>query len=150
MHIKFKITYEGGGSIESHDEVYNQVKDHCDALAPFNHRKWHKYELITDEGTFIRINFQTGTFNINGQVIHPATGDGIPLTNRGEKQDFRDVQKSWAFLSDLNYFPIVGRRQLKGDWGEKVIYFAGWKFKYGGKTIQKIAYIYPDGQIVLT
>ncbi len=152
MHIKFKITYEGGGSIESHDKMYNQVKDHCDALAPANHRKWHKYELITDEGTFIRVNFQTGVFNINGQLIHPASDGGVPLTNRGVKQSFGDVQKSWLFLADLNYFPIVGRRQVRGDWveGEKVFYFAGWKIKYQGKTIQKIAYIYPDGEIIMT
>lgn len=150
MHVKFKITYEGGGSIESHDEVYNKVKDHCDALAPANHSKWHKYELITDEGTFISVNFQTGVFNINGQIIHPADPSGVPLTNREEKQNFKDTQKSWAFLSGLNYFPVVGRRQVKGDWGEKVLFFAGWKIKYRDKTVQKVAYIYPDGDIILT
>lgn len=151
MHVKFKITFDDNTTLESHDRMYNQVKDHCNALPPEMNKKWTKYELITDEGQFISTSFKTGLFNINGQLIHPADENGYPLTHKEEPQDFNEVEVNRRILNGLPYYPIFGRRYVKGDWGDAVIYFCGWKRKMTDRqTIQKIAYLYPNGEVILT
>jgi len=149
MLIKFKIIFEDNTFLESHDSMFNQIKDHCHALPPFNNKKWKRYELITDEGQFIWVDFQTGLFCINGQLIHPATEDGLPLTHLTDLQDFPSAEER-KILNGMPYYPIFGKRKILGDWGEAEISFCGWKRKMGERTIQKIVYVYPQGQIVLT
>jgi len=130
--------------------MYNQVKDHCHALPPFNDKKWRAYELISDDfGLMIGVDFETGIFNIKGQIIHPANEQGEALTHVEEKQDY-PCDESRKILNGTNYFPIYGRKVVKGDWGEAQILFCGWKKKIGDKTVEKIACLFPNGQISIT
>jgi len=149
MLIKFKIIFEDNTFLESHDSMFNQIKDHCHALPPFNNKKWKRYELITDEGQFVWVDFNTGLFCINGQIIHPAEENGVPLTNHNEKQNFGSIAGR-EILNGLNYYPIFGKSRIFGDWGNVEIHFCGWKIKVGNKTIQKTIAIYPTGAIVMT
>jgi len=149
MHIKFKIHLEDGTFIESHDNLYNNVKDHAHVLPPHNDKKWVAYELITDTGVIVGVDFRTGIFMVNGNVIHPATSEGQALTNMVGGQDF-GANDQWSLLNGLPYFPVVGRRNFKGDNMNAVLYFCGWKRKDGDQTVTKMAFIYPNGAIVLT
>jgi len=149
MITKFKIVFDDGTFLESHDPNWNQVKDHCHALPPFSNKKWKRYELITDDGQFVWVDFQTGVFCINGQIIHPATRDGIPLTHLTDLQDFESA-KEREILNHMPYYPVFGKTHILGDWGHTEIRFCGWKRKYGERTIQKVVYLYPSGQIVFT
>ncbi len=150
MRVKFRIIFEDNTILESHDKMWNEVKDHCHALLPHSKKKWKEYHLIVDDnGPHVSVNFQTGLFNINGQLIHPADKDGTPLTNKTEPQNF-PVTKNWGILNGLPYFPIVGRRQVKGDWGGATLYFVGWKRKRGERTIEKVIYLFPNNQVVMT
>jgi len=149
MLVKFKILFDDGTFLESHDKAYNQIKDHCHALPPNSYKKWHRYELITDEGQFMWVDYKTGLFNINGQLIHPADEGGNPLTNKKDLQKFETIAGR-EILNGLPYYPIFGTTMIFGDWGQAKIHFMGWKRKEGQKTIMKILYLYPQGQIVLT
>lgn len=149
MHVKFIIHLEDGSTVESHDEMYNWVKDHAHALPPFNDKKWVAYELVTDTGIRVAVDFRIGIFAVNGNIIHSATEDGFVLTNLTEIQNF-EADNAWSMLNGLPYFPVVGRRNVKGFNADATLYFCGWKRKDGEKTISKIMYIYPNGAIVLT
>lgn len=149
MLTKFRITFNDGTFMESHDECYNEIKVHAHALPPHSNKKWAYYSLITDENKTVTVDFQRGIFVINGQEIHPASASGIPLTDKTDLQDFA-ADSGRQILNHMPYFPIFGVSMLFGDWGEAKVYFCGWKRKEGEKTIEKIAYIYPTGAIVLT
>lgn len=150
MHIKFRITYEDGTFLESHDPMWNIVKDHCHALPPDNNKRWVQYDLISDDlGPLVGVNFQTGLFMIKGNLLHPAYDGAEALTFKTDPQEF-PVDENRKFLNGLPYFPIYGRKIYKGDWGESMLFFCGWKRKEGDKTIEKIAYVYPNGQIVMS
>jgi len=149
MLVKFRITFEDGSTLESHDEMWNQVADHANALPPHSKKKWKTYELITDTGQEVKVNFQNGYFFINGQRIHLADSSGFPLTDGKEPQNFPDVSKAWQIHNGMPYFPIVGRRQVKGDLVNATLYFAGWKIKRGERTIEKIVFLYPNGEFVI-
>lgn len=149
MNIKFRITFEDGTFLESHDECYNEIRVNAHALPPHNHKKWLAYSLITDTNQIVTVNFRRGLFQINGQEIHPASAGGSPLTDRIELQDFI-CDESTKLLNGMPYFPIFGRKMIFGDWGAAQIPFCGWKIKDGKKTIEKVAYIYPTGAIVLS
>lgn len=149
MLVKFKIIFEDDTFLESHDKMWNQVKDHCHALPPFTNKKWLEYQIITDEGFFIAVNFKTGLFDINGQLIHPADKDKTVLTHKTDPQTF-PVARSREILNGMFYFPIFGRSVLKGDWGETKLLFCGWKRKRGKRTIEKVATLFPNGQVSLT
>lgn len=147
---KFKIITIGGDIIESHDENWEQVKDHAHALLPHNNSPWFEYQIHTENGYFIAVNFKTGAFNINGQPIFPALEDGIILSGEENPQNFDEVSEPWRFLNGLNYFPVVGRRHMKGERIDMVIPYCGWKIKHGNRTIMKVAYLYPDHHVVFT
>lgn len=153
MNIKFRIILEDGTAFDSHDANWNNVRDHSNLLAPNNTKKWIEYDLITEQNKYVFVSFVTGLININGQVIHAASEDGGVLTHKEDKQNF-PVSEQWQILNGLPYFPVVGRRIFKGDrYGvpiDATLYFAGWKRKEGERTIQKLVYIYPNGQIVMT
>jgi hypothetical protein len=149
MHVKFRITFEDGTTGESHDAMYNEVKSHAHFLPPNQSKKWTRYELITDEKVFIGVDFKTGLFNLNGQLIHVCDPEGEVLTFKEDLQDF-PVSDAWKILNGMPYFPVVGIRIFRGDWGEAKLYFCGWKRKQGERTIEKKAFIYPNGQITIT
>jgi hypothetical protein len=149
MHIGFKIVLEDNSIIESHSPVWNQVKDHKDALPPNNDKKWKSYSLVTDDGNSVLADFVTGLFVINGQNIHPADDTGFPLTHLKKPQKFEDVGPKWRFLNGLNYFPIAGRRTVKGDRVDKTLPFVGWKINFRDKIHTKICFIYPNGEVVM-
>lgn len=151
MHVKFKITYADGTFMESHDSNYNWVFDHAHALPPHNHKLWQRYDLISDDfGHMVGVDFNTGIFMFKGSTeIHPADELGESITFVNQKQNF-SADDNWSFLNNLSYFPIVGRRVYKADWGEATIYFCGFKIFYRGKKIEKAAYVYPNGAISFT
>lgn len=150
MHIKFKITFEDDTTLESHDAMWNIIKDHSHALPPYINKKWKRYELISDDmGFMVGVDFETGLFNIRGQIVHMGDEGGGSYTFRKDLQNF-PVDEARKLLNNLPYFPVYGRRQIMGDWGGTTLFFCGWKRKDGDKTIQKTAVIYPNGQIVLT
>jgi hypothetical protein len=150
MNLKFKITLEDGTFIESHDEMWNQIKDHCHALPPHNTKKWRMYEIWSDDfGLLMGVDFETGLFNIRGQIIHPASDQGESLTFIDSLQDF-PCDESRKILNGMNYFPVYGRKIIKGDWGESRIIFCGWKKKFEGHTVEKTMYLYPNGQISIS
>lgn len=147
MNIKFRVTYEDGTFMDSHDEMWNPVRDHCHALPPHNEKKWRAYEIWSDDfGLMMGVNFENGIFNIKGQIIHPADNGGTSLTFIEGKQKF-PCSESTKILNGLNYFPVFGRKMFKGDWGEAKIYFCGWKKKVAGKTYERTMFLYPNGQI---
>jgi hypothetical protein len=153
MNIKFRIILEDGTFIDSHDEMWNQVKDHCHALPPDNMKKWRAYEIWSDDfGLMIGVDFETGIFNIRGTLIHPANEQGESLTFLEEKQNFPGNPKDHSrdLLNGMNYYPVFGRKMIKGDWGESQIIFCGWKKKIGDRTIEKNSFLYPNGQISLS
>ena len=138
MHVKFAITYEDDTTLESHDGPWNWVYDRVHALPPNNNKQWKEYALISDEGHEIHVNFHTGVFQIkqpNGELqpIYVQDKDGSLLTNRTEKQSFKNVTEPWQLLNGLEYFPAVGRRYVKGDWGELINFFCGWKIRFRDK-----------------
>jgi hypothetical protein len=150
MNIGFKIYLKDGTIINSHDDNWKQIKDHCHGLPPFNSKLWMAYELYTDNSCSVLVNFLTGAFVINGQMIQPADKDGMVLTFEAGEQNFTEVGNNWKFLNKLNYFPVIGRTVIRGDMISGEIRFCGWKRKFGNQTIQKVCYIYPNGGIVLT
>ncbi|MCG3204078.1 MAG: hypothetical protein KCHDKBKB_00781 [Elusimicrobia bacterium] len=147
MHIGFRIITKDGQIIESHDKSWNLIKDHSHALPPFNNSPWSSYAITTDEGTFLAVNFETGEFSLNGVRIQPGEEGGGSLTHNVEGHQFQ-ADPPREILAELPYFPIFGRRIFKGDWGESAIYYCGWKRKFGGRTVEKIVYLYPNGAIV--
>jgi hypothetical protein len=150
MNVGFKITFADGSVMKSHDDKWKQVKDHAHALAPHNDKQWLSYELYSDTGVSIIVNFDTGTFNINGNIINPADQQSEALmTHKEEPQEF-PVSESWQILNGLNYFPVVGRRQMMGWFGQDTWYFAGWKRKFKERTVQKLVFLTARGEIILT
>lgn len=150
MHIKFKITFDDGSVLESHDNMWNLVADHCNALPPFTDKKWLRYELISDDlGELVGVDFTTGLFSIRGSLVHVGSKSGEALTFQEGAQEFL-CEPNRQHFNQLAYFPIFGRRRFSGDWGETVLYLVGWKRKIGKKTVEHVAYVYPNGQIVLT
>lgn len=154
MHVKFKVKFEDGTELESHDEMYNWVHDHAHALPPNTNKQWKEYWLISDEGHRIGVDFHTGVFYIKKKddaesiPTHIQGEDGELLINRKEKQNFKNVTDQWKINNGLEYFPVVGRRNLKGDWGEAMTYFCGWKINLGKvngelKTVQVTYHIVP-------
>ena len=130
--------------------MWNQVKDHCNALPPENQKKWLSYEFLSDDfGPMVGVNFKTGIFTLHNELLHPATIEGESLTYLENKQDFK-CDESRDILNGMNYFPVYGRKIIKGDWGEARIYFCGWKIMHEGKKIEKTAFLYPNGQISIT
>lgn len=160
MHVKFRITFEDDTTFESHDGAYNWLYDHSHALPPHQDKVWKQYELISDEGHILKVDFHTGVFwlkNKDEKELTPTyvqDKDGSLLVNRSEKQNFAKVSDPWKLLNGLEYFPVVGRRYQKGDWGELMSFFCGWKIKMKEennkpRTIQVTYHIYPhDGSIM--
>lgn len=129
--------------------MWNQVKDHCHALAPFNEKKWRAYEVWSDDfGLMMGVDYDTGIFNIKGQVVHPANEQGESLSFLTGKQEFL-CDEARKILNGTNYFPIYGRKIFKGDWGESLVIFCGWKRKFGDHTVEKMIFLYPNGQIAM-
>jgi len=151
MNVKFEILFDDGTVVSSHDESWTQVMDHANFLPPTEKRKWVEYALVTD-GTpqqRVTVNLLTGVFLINGVMIHPAVDEGEVMTHKKEPQDFPTTE-AWKNFNGYPYFPIVGRRVFKGDIVDATLYYCGWKRKFDKRTIIKLCFIYPNGQIVLT
>ena len=130
--------------------MWNPVNDHCHALPPLCEKKWRAYELWSDDfGLMIGVDFSTGLFNIKGQLIHPADDSMGSLTFIEGTQNFPSSETTKG-LNGMNYFPVYGRRMVKGDWGEARIMFCGWKKKIDGRTYEKTAFLFPNGQISIT
>lgn len=146
---RFRIVFQDGSYVDSHDENWVQQLDHAHVLLPYNNKQWLEYQLHRPDDFFVAVNFNTGAFNFNGQIIHPGSEDGEILTNLDGKQSF-DVSEQWQLLNGLCYFPVVGRRQFKGFDINLTVPFCGWKRKIGERTVSKVAYLYPDGHVVLT
>jgi len=152
MHVKFRITFEDNSIMESHDEMWNIVADHAHALSVG--KKWFKYALMCDDTgpKCLEVDFVTGIFTIDGIKIYPADIELGVLTYKAEPQDF-PVSDEWKVNNGLPYFPIAGRRSFKGDlYGQpidKTLFLCGWKKKFGDRVVERIAYIYPDGEIAL-
>jgi len=147
MHVGFRIVTQDKKVIESHDKMWNEVKDHVHALPPNNVSPWKSYSLVTDDGHDVKVDFESGEFNLNGVTIQPGNDQGEsqthePLGGQFEADPPRDI------LTSLPYFPIFGRRIYKGDWGEAKVWFCGWKRKFGERTIQRVVYFYPNGKVV--
>ena len=140
MIIKFRVVYEDGTYLDSH-ENWQEVADHGHALPPVTDKKWLEYQLISDDGRYVAVNFSTGIFNINGQIIHPADEGGGSLTNRTDVQSF-EAAYPWNSLNGMPYFPVVGRRSFYGDFGEAKAYFCGWKRKEDDKTVEKLCFFF--------
>lgn len=155
MQVKFEITLEDGSVISSHDKDWNLRLDHAHALPPNSSKVWHKYRLKGDDpGTpDVEVDFTNGTFTINGYPFQPGDDSGNSFTHDLTPQKF-PVSEQWEMLNGLPYFPVVGRRIFKGElYGTPIdatVYFCGWKRKVGDKTIQKVAYIYPNGVLVFS
>lgn len=147
MHIGFRIYTRDGQIIESHDRSWNMVKDHSHALPPFNDSPWVSYALVSDEGHFLAVNFETGEFSLNGNRFQPGEGLAVSLTHETEGNQFQ-ADPPRDILCPLPYFPIFGRRVWKGDWGEALVYYCGWKRKFGDKTVEHTLNLYPNGAIV--
>ena len=145
MHVGFKIFFEDGTTGESHDEMWNEVKSHAHFLAPHCTKRWKMYQLITDDGQCIEVNFENGAFAINGVVIHPADEAGTPLTLKTDVQNF-PVSPEWQQLNGMPYFPVVGKRIVRGELWSAEISFCGWKRKESNKTIEKVCYLYNNVQ----
>ena len=150
MHVKFRITFEDGTTMESHDEMYNEVRDHAHALMPHNNKRWVFYELITDTGKRVGVSFKDGCFFVNGICVQPGHPKWGVLTFDPDLQNFENVHENWKFLNGLPYYPIAGRKVFKGEWGESKLFYCGWKKKWGDEVLQHLIYIYPngDGEIV--
>lgn len=155
MVAKFIITLEDGTEIVSHDDDWKQLKVHAHALAPHNKKKWIKYKLVGSNGTTVEVDYKTGTFRINDNtVIHPADNEyENPLTNIPDEQNF-PVTEAWQVLNGMPYFPVVGTRKYRGEQLNMDLYFVGWKKQITKKgidrTVQKLAFVMPDGDVVLT
>jgi hypothetical protein len=149
MRVKFNITFEDGQSVSSHDENWVQKFDHSHFLPPNKDQKWVVYELESDNGIKIRVNFQNGIFNVNNLIIHPGTPDGGRITMMNQPQRWF-AESPWNIYNGSPYFPIVGRRMFKGDNIDATLYFCGYKREVVGKTYEKVIYLYPDGSITLT
>jgi len=147
MRVKFRVVYDDGTYLDSHDENWNEVCDHASALPPFNEKKWLEYQLVADNGKFVAVNFKTGIFNINGQIVHPAEIGGGALTNKSGPSNYDLATEPWSFLKDLPYFPVVGRRNWSGDTGVARAYFCGWKRKEGEVSIEKLCLMFGDMMI---
>ncbi len=129
--------------MDSHDEMWNEVRSHAHALYPHNEKKWISYEILSDENKSLKVDFLTGKFFVNGQAIRPLW-DGM----EGEHSSYEfPVTPEWAILNGLPYFPIVGRRTYYGNYGALPIMFCGWKRRIGDKTIETKMGMYPDGSI---
>lgn len=131
MQFKFKIRFEDDTEEFSHNEKWEQVKDHAHFLPPHFDKKWKQYYLIGDNGFTVATDFTNGTFLVNGTTVHPAGFDGDILTNR-----------------KVEYTPIYGRRNFRGDLGELVMPFCGWKANIGGKHYKKVIYILPTCEVI--
>lgn len=150
MHIKFRVIYADDTYLDSHDEMWNVIHDHCHALPPHNEKKWKRYELISDDmGFLVGVDYETGVFNVRGQIIHPGNQNGIAYTFKTDKQDY-PVDETRNILNGMPYFPIYGRRQVMGDWGSMTLFLCGWKRKIDNTTVEKIALVYPNGEILMT
>lgn len=154
MHVKFRVIFEDDSILESHDEMYNWVHDHTDALPPHLKKQWKQYWLISDEGHQIGVDFHTGIFYLKKKddseprPTHIQGADGNLLIHRTEKQNFTNVSEPWKINNGLEYFPVVGRRHVKGDWGEVTTFFCGWKINLGKvngelRTVQVTYHILP-------
>lgn len=96
------------------------------------------------------MDFLTGLFNFNGEIISPADQDGIPLTYLGDLQDFQ-VSKEQNVLNGMPYFPVFGEKQICDEDGQLVkVPFCGWKRKMGTEVIEKIVLVYPSKAVSLT
>jgi hypothetical protein len=146
MHIKFRITLEDGSIIESHDEMWNEVRAHSHALAPFNDKKWTRYELLSDAGHRVGVDFMTGEFYINGGVISPPW-DGMEGPSTVDSKEFI-VTDAWAINSSLKYFPIVGRRVYSGNYGSVPVIFCGWKTHIGNEVLEKKIGMLQNGTVI--
>lgn len=137
--------------MDSHDEMWNITKDHAHALPPHSDKKWKRYDLISDDfGQLVGVDFQSGVFTVKGNLIHTGDKNGQAYTfDKNGVQDYV-VDDAHTLMKDLPYFPIYGRRQVFGDWGGATLYFCGWKRKFEGKEVVSIAYVFPNGQIVMT
>ena len=134
--------------MSSHDDDWKEVKTHAHALPPHSKKKWTAYELVTDSNTKVIVDFENGRFYINGQRIHPADRNGVILSDREDKQKF-EAGPAWSFCNGMKYFPVVGKRVVKGFSLNAELPFCGWKIKQGERTVEKIAFIYPNGEIAL-
>lgn len=143
MHVKFRVIFEDNSRLESHDEMYNWFFDHTHALPPHTNKQWKEYWLISDEGHRIGVDFHTGIFYIKGKddkepiPTHIQGKNNELMINRKEKQNFPDVSDPWKINNGLEYFPVAGRREYKGDWGESKSFFCGWKIAIPGKKDEK-------------
>jgi hypothetical protein len=149
MQVKFIITLEDGEVVSSHDENWVQKFDHAHFLPPNKEKKWIKYQLVSDTGMNIEVNFLTGVFIINGVIIHPGVPDGGRVTMLPQAQRWF-AEAPWSIYNDAPYFPIVGRRMFKGESIDATLYFCGYKREVVGRTYEKVIYLYPDGTITLT
>jgi len=148
MNVKFRVTFDDGTFLESHDESWNQIKDHAHALSPNGEKKWRQYDLIGDDvGHLVGVSFHSGLFVVRGQLIHTGDNEGGSYTFRKGVHTYKNTHKN---TEGLEYFPIYGRKQIFGDWGAATLYFCGWKRMFEGKEVIKKAFVYPNGQIVIT
>lgn len=141
-------------------------------LPPHVDKKWAEYQIISDEGHLMAVNFTTGCFvvkspgmfhglmmteelnKVQGVEIQPVDElDSEVMTFLTEPQDMVK-EGAWVALNGLPYFPVVGRRVYKGDLGgipiDETVYYCGWQRKKGTRTITKMAYLYPNGRIAMT
>jgi hypothetical protein len=156
MNGRFIITFEDGTELKSHEKGWEkQDKDHAHALFPHNKKKWRRYRLEVTNGAKVEVDFYTGVFKLNDAVaIHPGHHKlEFPFTHNDEPQKF-PVDESRKILNGTPYFPVYGRRIFMhqgNPWaGQETIYFVGWKKKVKGRTYQKLAFVMPDGEILMT
>lgn len=155
--IWFEITFEDDSTLRSHDEMMNETKVHAHALPPHSKKMWKSYKITHDNTkNTAEVDFNTGMFKINGIPIRPATDDGHDMSYMKDEQEF-EGNEQWSFLNGLKYYPVVGKRKffcsdpiLYGGKSELTLPFCGWKRKMQDRVIQKVAFMLPDGEIMLT
>ena len=133
MQSKFTITFDDGTTLESHDENWVQVLDHCHALQ--SGKKWITYQIIFPDNYSVLVDFRNGEFIVafNGfaQKLLPGGWDGLVLTGR-----------------QVEYVPIFGMRRWKGESIDADVRFCGWKANIDGTAYKKVAYVFPTKEVL--
>jgi len=127
---RFTVVLKDGREIMQEDEKGRVVLDHCNIDSD---AEIEIYSLRNRPGDHvISVNFDNGSFSINGEIVKMMFDDFDLITDKHRKIKFK---------------PKYGRRKVGGNWGERTFFFCGWETTYNNKKFKRVLLVDEHGRL---
>jgi hypothetical protein len=128
---RFSVVYKDGRILDQEDDLGRVVLDHISVS------DWNDVEIYALRNRpgdhVISVNFSSGDFAINNNVIKPMVVELDMFTGEMHK--------------DVKFKPVYGRRIFSGEAGTATFFYCGWEATVKGKKIRRVMYVSEHGQV---